>query len=460
VYASRRGRTVLAATITASGIAFLDGTVVNVALPAIGRDLGGGFATLQWVVDAYLLTLGSLVLVGGSLGDLMGRRKVFDLGIGGFAVASALCALAPNAPALVAARAVQGVAAALLVPGSLSLLSSLFAGQDRGRAIGAWSGLSGIFTALGPFVGGWLVAAASWGWRLVFLINLPLAALALVLSRLAVPDLPGMRAGRRLDLLGAGMVTVGLGLTVYPLIEWTRLGAGPSVVLVVVGLAVLAGFVRVEARVEMPMMPPSLFRIRTFSVGNIVTFVIYAALGGAMFLVVVVLQESLGYSALQAGAALLPLTIALLLLSSRVGGLVPVVGPRLLLGLGGLVTGIGLLLLVLVAPERSYVLGVLPGVLVFALGMCLVVAPVTTTVLGDVDQERSGVASGVNNAVARVASLVAVALLPLVSGIATAATDEALLTGFRTAMVISGVMCLLGGLVAWVALPGRARVAA
>jgi EmrB/QacA subfamily drug resistance transporter len=453
---SRRGRLVLAAAITASGVAFLDGSVVNVALPKIGADLGGGFATLQWVVDAYLLTLGSLVLVGGALGDLLGRRRVFHAGILGFGGASLLCAVAPSATVLALSRGVQGVAAALLVPGSLSLMSSLFEGADRGRAIGAWSGLSGVFFALGPFVGGFLVALAPWGWRLVFLVNLPIVTVAVLLSRASVPDLPGTRGGARLDLAGAVLVTLGLGLVVYPLIEWDRLGRSWALPLLVVGVVLLLVFLVVERRAPMPMMPLALFRIRTFSVANVVTFVVYAALGSASFLVVVTLQEAMGYSAFASGAALLPVTASLLLLSSRVGGLVPIVGGRLLLTTGGLVTGLGMLLFLRVEPGSTYVGGVLPAVLVFALGLALVVAPVTTTVLGDVGPARSGVASGVNNAVARVGSLVAVAVLPLVSGLSSASTDdpEALIAGFHTAMVASAGLCVLGGLVALLGLPG------
>jgi len=292
-YASRRGRLVLAATVTASGVAFLDTTVVNVALPRIGADLGGGFATLQWVLDAYLLTLGALVLVGGALGDQFGRRRVFEVGLVGFGVASLLCGLAPNAATLIGARALQGVTAALLVPGSLAILSSTFDAADRGRAIGAWSGLAGIFTALGPFVGGALVDASASGWRFVFLLNLPLVVAALILSRVAVPDVPGLRTGARLDLAGAALVTVGLGLVVLPLIEWAKLSRGTALGLISLGAAVLVAFVVVEARSPGAMLPLSMFGVRTFTVANPVTFTVYAALGGAFFLLVVTLQEAL-----------------------------------------------------------------------------------------------------------------------------------------------------------------------
>ncbi len=453
-FGSPRGQLVLAATVVASGVAFLDTTVVNVALPRIGADLGGGFATLQWVLDAYLLALGALVLVGGALGDLLGRRRVFEVGLVGFGVASVLCGLAPRAELLVAARGLQGVAAALLVPGSLAILAATFTGVDRGRAIGAWSGLSGVFTALGPFVGGALVDASPSGWRWVFLLNVPLVVAAMVLSRAGIPDAPGSRAGARLDLLGAGLVTVGLGLVVYPLIEWGRLDRATAVALLVLAAVVLGAFLAVEARTAAPMLPLALFRLRSFTVANLVTLVVYAALGGAFFLLVVVLQEALGYSALASGAAGLPITVALLLLSSRVGGLVDRVGARLLLTAGGVGTAAGLLLLVRVGSGGGYWRDVFPGVTVFALGLSLVVAPVTTTVLADVGVRRQGVASGTNNAVARVAALLAVAILPLTSGISAAADAQELLTGFDRAMVSCAALCAAGAMVAAVGLRG------
>lgn len=454
-YATRRGRLVLAATVTASGIAFLDTTVVTVALPRIGDDLGGGLATLQWVLDGYLLTLGSLVLVGGALGDLLGRRRVFEVGLVGFGAASLLCGLAPSAGLLVTARALQGTAAALLVPGSLAILSATFSGADRGRAIGAWSGLSGVFTALGPFVGGVLVDSSPSGWRWVFLINLPLVVAALALSRAGVPDTPGTREGARLDLAGAALVTAGLALVVYPLIEWGALARPTALGLLVLGAATLAGFLLVEHRSPAPMLPLGLFRLRTFSVANLVTLVVYAALGGAMFLLVVVLQEALGYSALASGAAILPITVVLLLLSSRVGALIEPVGARALLTAGGLGTAAGLALLVRVGNGGGYWSDVFPGIAVFSLGLALVVAPVTTTVLSDVGVQRQGVASGTNNAVARVAGLLAVAVLPLTSGLVDADAAAALLAGFDAATLTCAGLCALGALVAAVGLPGR-----
>lgn len=451
-------RRTLAATIVATGVAFLDSSVVTVALPAISDDLGGGFATLQWILDGYLLTLGALVLVGGALGDLLGKRRVFLWGIVGFGITSMLCGLAPTAGALVAARLLQGATAALLVPGSLAILSATFAGADRGRAIGTWSGLGGLFTALGPVLGGFLVDAVPWGWRAIFFINPPLLALAWWLTRTGVAELPGSRApghlARQLDLAGATLAVAGLALIVYPLIEVHRLRGGVAVALVAAGVLLLGLFVLVEAREPRPMLPPELFRIRTFAVANLVTLVVYGALGAALFLLVVDLQVNLGYSAVVAGLAAIPITVVLALLSSRVGGLVTVVGARVLLVAGPLVMAAALLWLSRAAPGTRFATGILPPMTLFALGLVLVVAPVTTTVLGDIDAARAGVASGVNNAIARIASLLAIAVLPLF-GTATGAapgSDAA----FARSMVAAAVLCGLGALVAGVGLPRRA----
>jgi len=456
-YGSQAGRWVLLATVLGSGVAFLDGTIVNVALPRIGTDLSAGFSSLQWVLDGYLLTLGSLVLVGGALGDLYGRRRIFVLGLVSFGVASIACGLAPTAGVLIAARIVQGAAGALLVPGSLAILSSAYAEEDRGRAIGAWSGLAGIAGALGPFVGGYLVDAVSWRWA--FLINVPLIAVAVAVAVRHVPEshdpeYDGMPALERLDLPGAVTAAVGLALCVYPLIEAGRLGATRMSALIAAGLACLGAFALVEARRRHPMMPLSLFRSRAFTVANLVTFVVYGALGGALFLVAIELQTQLGYSALESGAALLPITVLLLAFSSRVGGLMSRIGARPLLTAGPLVAGAGLALMVRITPGATYLTGVFPGVLVFALGMTLVVAPITSTALGAVDQMRSGVASGVNNAVARVAGLLAIALLPLAAGLAGDPRGS-FTAGVHRALLISGVLCAAGGLLALVGLPAH-----
>ncbi len=450
VLSSPAGRRALAASVVGSGMAFLDSTIVTVAAPHIAEDLGGGFAGMQWVLDGYLLTLGALVLVGGALGDLLGKRRMFIVGTIGFALASVACGLAPGIAALVLARMVQGACAALLVPTSLALLNAEFAGADRGKAIGAWSGLSGVFTALGPFVGGALVDAFPAGWRLAFLINVPLAGVAVWLARSSVPATPGSRTPAplvsQLDLLGAGLATVGLGLLVGPLIEAQRLG-GSAWVLVAFGVALLVAFFATESRrgrtqKPPPMIPLSLFSIRSFSVANLVTFVVYGALSAATFLVTIYVQIVMGYSAVAAGAAGLPITVILALLSSRVGGLVSRWGPRWFLTAGPLVMAAGLVLLSLIGPGDSYFTALLPAMLVFAFGLVLVVAPVTTAALLEITPALSGTASGVNNAVARVAGLIAIAVLPAVAGIT--ASGEGLAAGFRTAQLISAGLCAVG----------------
>jgi EmrB/QacA subfamily drug resistance transporter len=453
-YRSRTGRAVIVATVLGSGVAFLDGTVVNVALPHMARSLHAGFSTMQWVLDAYLLMLGAFVLVGGAVGDVLGRRKVFLVGLVGFGVASAVCGAAPTGALLVGARAVQGLAGALLVPGSLALIAASFAPEDRDRAIGAWSGLAGLASAVGPFVGGWLVDAASWRW--VFYLNLPVIAVAVVVTVTGVPESKDSEAGdrgwRSLDLPGAALAALALGLLVVPLIEThvaTPLRIGAFVASAVAAVA----FVLVELTERQPMVPLGLLRGRVFVVANAVTFVVYGALGGALFLVVVQLQTGLGYSALEAGASMVPLTIALLLFSSRVGALVPRIGARPLLTVGPIVAGAGLVLLARATPGASYVGGVLPGILVFAVGMCLVVAPITSTALGALEPVHAGLASGVNNAVARVASLLAVAVLPAIAGVDAGARLPQ--HGFRLTMVVAGALAATGGVLAFAGLPRR-----
>jgi EmrB/QacA subfamily drug resistance transporter len=457
-FTSRQGRLVLAATILASGMAFLDSSVINVALPRMQDDLGGGFATMQWVLDGYLLTLGSLVLVGGALGDLLGRKKVFVWGIVGFTVTSVLCGIAPSAGFLVAARTAQGVTAALMVPGSLALLSSLFADEDRGRAIGLWSGLSGVTTAIGPFVGGALVDASASGWRWVFLINVPLAAAALMLCR-SVPGLPGERKpgplAAQVDLLGAFLTVAGLALIVGPLIEFERLGTMPAALLIAAGVGVLVGFwfleqARERTRAPAPMVPPTLWRFRSFTVANLVTFVVYGALGALLLLFTVGLQIGLGWSALAAGAAGLPITILLALLSAPIGGLLPKVGSRPLLTLGSSLMAVGMVMLSFLPADANYWVNVLPGLLVFALGLAFVVAPITTTALGDIPVASSGTGSGVNNAVARIASLMAVAVVPLMAGLTSEElSGAAVLPGYRTAVLICAGLCAAGAVLSW-----------
>ena len=446
---SAAGRGMIAATALGSGVALLDGSVVNVALPAIGRELGGGFSTLQWVVDGYLLTLAALLLLGGALGDRYGRRRIFLVGLVLFTVASLGCGLAPTGQVLILARLLQGVGGALLIPGSLALIDSSIRPDDRGRAIGAWAGLSGVASALGPFLGGWLVDAASWRW--VFFINVPLAALAMVVTVRYVPERRDTAAAGRLDVAGAISVIAGLGGIIFALIEAPARGWTLSTVAAgVIGVLALAVFPVIETRAAAPLLPLSLFRSAQFTGANLVTFAVYAALGGALFLLSLQLQQTLGYSALAAGLALLPITV-IMLLSSRVGALAQRTGPRWPMTIGPLMAGAGLALLVRVVPAASYPSGVLPGVAVFGLGLVITVAPLTSAVLAAVDEEHVGAASRANNAISRLANLLAVAVLPLVAGLDRAGTGP-LGPGFTLAMLICAAACVLGGIVAFLAI--------
>lgn len=420
-YGTARARCVIAATVLGSGMAFIDATVVNVALPRIGTQLGAGLAGLQWTMNAYTLTLASLILLGGSLGDTFGRRRVFVAGVVWFALASLLCGLAPNIETLVLARALQGVGGALLTPGSLAILQSSFRQQDRARAIGAWSGLGGVAGALGPFLGGWLVDVASW--RLVFLINLPVAVVVVAITLRWVPESRDPEKSRELDLLGAGLGAAGLGALTYGLIAWQGRGFLSPVVLSALGLGVLclAGFVARERWAREPMLPLDIFRSAVFAATNLVTFAVYAAIGGVFFLLVLELQVVSGYSALRAGTALLPVTLMMLLLSARAGALAARIGPRWPMTVGPVTSAVGVALMTRVGPDASYVRDVLPAALLFGLGLAVTVAPLTATVLAAVPDRHAGLASGVNNAVARVAGLLAVAALPLVAGLSGAA---------------------------------------
>jgi EmrB/QacA subfamily drug resistance transporter len=454
------GRWVVAATVLGSGMAALDATVVGIALPAIGRDFHAGVNSLQWVVDAYTLVLAGLLLLGGTLGDSYGRRRMFMIGTVWFAVASLLCGLAPSAPVLIAARALQGVGGALLTPGSLAILQASFSREDRPKAIGAWSGLGGIATAAGPFIGGWLISAVSW--RLVFFINLPIAVAVLAISARHIPEsmAPGPRP--KLDMAGAVCISGALAGITYGLIGASTSGWGSAPVLVPLlgGLALLGLFTVVEARGTQPMLPLGLFRVRQFSAANAVTFVVYGALSGAFFLIPVVLQEVRHYSPLQAGTSLLPVTVIMLLLSSRSGALASKIGPRLQMSVGPLVTAVGLVLLTRIVGPGNYYTAVLPAVIVYGFGLAIVVAPLTSTALGAAPAEHSGIASAVNNDVARAAGLIAVAVLPVVAGITgdSYLHPAALAHGFRVAVVISAAFCAGGGLLAAVTIQNPARV--
>src|SRR5687768_11381824 len=443
------GRWVLAVAVLGSGLAFLDGTVVNVALPEIGRDLDASTSSLQWILNGYLLTLASLILLGGSLGDRYGRRRIFVVGTGIFTAASLLCAIAPNAEMLIGARLLQGIGGALLTPGSLAMIESSFRPGDRARAIGAWSGLGGVAAALGPLLGGYLVEAVSW--RAIFLINLPLGLFVMAMAPRHVPETRDPMATGRLDVAGAILVGLGLAGTTYALIEGPN-GVGPPILVAGIGgIVALVAFLLVEHRRANPMMPLDIFRSRQFSAANLVTFVVYAALGGVFFLLVAFLQISLGYSPIAAGAASLPITVLMLLFSARSGALAQRIGARIPLTIGPLVIAVGLLLMLRIDPGDSYVTSVLPAVIVFGIGLTLVVSPVTATVLAAADSRHSGIASGINNAVARVAGLLAVAVLPLIAGLTGDAFYDpvAMEDGFRVAMIATAALAAFGGVLAW-----------
>ncbi|WP_327117121.1 MFS transporter [Streptomyces sp. NBC_01341] len=448
--ASPVGRWVVLTTVLGSSMALLDSTVVNVALPHIGEDLGADLAGLQWTVNAYTLTLAGLILLGGALGDRFGRRRVFVIGVIWFALASLLCGIAPNAAMLILARALQGVGGALLTPGSLAIIQASFHPDDRARAVGLWSGLGGVGAAVGPFLGGWLVDGP--GWRWIFLINLPIAAVCVPVAMRHVPESRDPRAHGRFDVLGAALAALALALITYALIEIPGRGASAPVIGAAVGGVVLAAaFVRVERHLADPMVPPSIFASRQFTSVNIVTVCVYAALGGFFFLSAIQLQVVAGYSALGAGAALLPTTVLMLLFSASSGEIGRRIGPRIPLTVGSLLAAAGMLLMLRVGPGASYPLDVLPAVLVLGVGLVSLVAPLTASVLAAVDTGRAGLASGVNNAAARAAGLLAVAALPLLAGMGPEAYRDAgeFASTFRRAMPICAGLLAVGAAIAW-----------
>lgn len=453
--ASPQGRWLLTATILGSSLALLDGTVVNVALARIGTDLDAGFAGLQWTLNGYTLTLAALILLGGSLGDRLGRRRIFVLGTVWFAVASLLCGLAPNIELLVVARALQGVGGALLTPGSLAIISASLNREDRARAIGAWSGLGGIAAAAGPFLGGYLVEA--WSWRLVFLINLPLSVAIVIIALRHVPETADPEASPRLDVAGSVLGAFGLAGLTYGLVVAGGGWSATAVTAVGVGLLGMAAFLVVERRSRHPLVPLDLFAERQFTAANLVTFVVYGAMGGLFFLLVLDLQVVAGFSPLVSGTALLPITVLLLLLSSRSAALAQRTGPRLLMSVGPLTCALGVLLMLRIHGDASYLRDVLPAVTVFGLGLAATVAPLTATVLAAADDRHAGVASGVNNAVARAAGLLAVAVLPTVAGLAGAdyqrpATFEA---GFTVVLWICAGLLATGAALSAVLISDR-----
>jgi EmrB/QacA subfamily drug resistance transporter len=458
---SARGRWVLAATVLGSGIAGLDATVVGIALPSIGRSFHGEVGMLQWVVTGYSLTLAAFLLLGGSLGDRFGRKRVFSIGVVWFAIASALCGLAPSGLLLIVARIIQGIGGALLTPGSLAIIQASFRADDRSRAIGAWSGLGGVATAAGPLVGGYLLAAGSWRW--VFFINVPVALFVLVITTRHVPETRDPTSTGRVDVAGATLAVAFLAGLTYGLIEGPSRGwDSPAVAasLVIAALAAPAFFL-VERRGASPMLPLGLFRSRQFSASNAVTFVVYGSLGGALFLLPVELQIVVHYSPLASGLALLPVTLIMLVFSARSGQLSARIGPRLQMSVGPVVVGAGVALLARATTPGSYWVQVFPAVVLFGIGLAITVAPLTATAMGAVPAEHAGVASAVNNTVARAAGLVAVAVLPLVAGLtgAAALSSGELADGFRIAVFVAGATCAAGGLLAVLTIRNPARPA-
>ena len=494
------GTWVIVATILGSSMSFIDGTVVNVALPTIQRELGASAADVQWVVQSYAIFLAALILVGGSLGDRLGRRRIFSMGIVVFTAASVICGLAPNILVLIIARGVQGIGGALLVPGSLSIISASFDSARRGRAIGTWSAFTTITSALGPVLGGWLVQNTSWRW--VFFINVPLAVITLAVTFRFVTETRDPSATGPLDWLGAVLATVGLGALVFGLIQASAVGFGSAAVILplVIGVAALVGFVRVEQTAAEPMMPLALFRSKTFSGANLLTLLLYGALGGALYFLPFNLQQVHGYSPAAAGAAFLPFTLIVFSLSRWAGGLVPRYGAKRPLIIGPLIVAVGFVLFSLPGVDGSYWTTFFPAVVVLSVGMALVIAPLTTAVMGAVSSTHSGTASGINNAVSRTAGLLAIAALNIVvvlvfsshydGGIAAlhlpsgaqdllnaqrtklagvsippglnpathaavkSAIDQSFVAGFRVAMLISAALAVVSSIAAGVLIEG------
>ena len=436
----------LVAAILGSGIALLDGSIVNVALPAIEADLGGGLAGQQWVVNAYLLTLGSLILLGGSLGDVYGERRIFAIGVASFGIASVLCAVAPTIETLVAARAAQGITSAFLTPASLALIATTFRDErERSAAIGTWTAWGGIAAVIGPLVGGVILEATTWRW--IFGVNVPFVLLTLALIRFAVAAQPGDRRTRSVDVPGAVLAALGLTGPVYALIEQPSRGWTSAIVLggLAAGVVLLTAFVLWELRAADPMLPCGLFARRNFTVANLETLLVYAGLSSLFFFLTIFLQQVADWSALESGLAGLPVTVLLFLLSGRIGALSARSGPRLFMAAGPLVAAAGVLLLVRADEDVGYVADVLPAMVLFGFGLALTVAPLTATVMADADRGNSGIASGVNNAIARVAGLAGIAGV----GVAVAGRSGADLdvSGYRLGMILTASLVAVGGIV-------------
>lgn len=436
---SRQKRLVLAISILASFVAFLDSSVVNVALPAIKHNLGGGLVTQQWVVDAYLITLGALILLAGSLSDLFGRKRILIFGLIGFAATSILCAIAPSSTFLIITRGLQGVAGALLVPSSLALIISTFSGEEQGKAIGTWTAWTGISFIIGPLLGGFLVDVFSW--RLIFAINiLPIAACLWLLRLLKQPE---QTKHVKLDVVGAVLCSLGLSGSVFGLIEQPHYGWGSITILgpLIAGIVLLISFIWFEKHNSEAMLPLSLFSIRNFRIGNVATIAIYGGLSIATFLIVIFLQEVSKYSAFDAGLSLLPVTIIMFLLSPRFGALAGKYGPRLFMTLGPVLAGVGFLLMLRVTAHVNYFTQLFPGVVVFAVGLSMTVAPLTSAVLGDIEKQHAGIASAVNNAISRIAGLITIALVGVIIG------TNVTLHGFHRAIIVTAAMVIVGGVV-------------
>lgn len=447
----------LIATVAASAMASLDATVVNVALPDIGNEFGASVGSLQWVLTGYLIALASLILLGGALGDRFGRRKVFVTGTVWFAVASLLCGVAPGIELLVAARILQGVGGALLTPGSLAILQASFRESDRAAAVGAWSGLGGAAGAIGPFVGGGLVDGP--GWRWAFLLNLPVATVVIYSARAAVPETRDPTAHGRLDFVGAALAVIGLASGTW---AFTQAGAHGWSDLVVVGALAIAvsasvAFVSRMLRTPNPLVPPALFRNRTFTVLNLATVLLYGPLGASFFLIAYVLQVGSDWSAFEAGTALLPATLLMLALSAPSGSLAQRIGPRPQLTIGPPIAAIGLLLLVRIDSNTSWINDVLPGAIVFGLGLVTFVAPLTATIMAAADPDHVSVASAVNNAIARAAALGAIALIPVISGLSVASGAGEITHAFRIALVIAACIAAAAGPLVLIGLGSAAR---